>query len=44
VISAEEIYIPKTVIELDDLDMEAVSNIHKALSSLDDISNIYDNL
>jgi transcriptional/translational regulatory protein YebC/TACO1 len=44
VISAEESYIPKTIIELDDSDMEAVSNIHKAVSSIEDISDIYDNL
>jgi len=44
VISAEETYIPKTVIELDESDKEAVSNIHKAVSSLEDISDIYDNL
>jgi len=44
ILSAEEDYIPQTVIELNESDLEAVSFIREKVLSLEDVSNIYDNL
>lgn len=44
VLSAEEDYIPQTVIELNESDLEAVSYIREKVLSLEDVSHIYDNL
>lgn len=44
ILSAEEDYIPQTVIELDESDLEAVSRIREKVLSLEDVSHIHDNL
>ncbi|XP_012534520.1 translational activator of cytochrome c oxidase 1 [Monomorium pharaonis] len=44
VLSAEDDYIPQTLIELNDLDLEAVSHIREKVLSLEDVTRIYDNL
>ncbi|EZA56593.1 hypothetical protein DMN91_003139 [Ooceraea biroi] len=44
VLSAEETYIPKTVIQLNESDLEAISKIHDKISDLEDITNVHDNL
>lgn len=44
VLSAEEDYIPQTLIELSESDLEAVSYIRERVLSLEDVSHIHDNL
>ncbi|KAL6268451.1 hypothetical protein P5V15_001586 [Pogonomyrmex californicus] len=44
ILLAEEDYIPKVVIKLNESDLEAVSLIREKVLSLEDVSHIYDNL
>jgi len=44
ILSAEEDYIPQTIIELNESDLEAVSLIREKVLSLEDVNHIYDNL
>ncbi|TGZ31926.1 translational activator of cytochrome c oxidase 1 [Temnothorax longispinosus] len=44
VLTAEEDYIPQTIIELNESDLEAVSLIREKVLSLEDVSHIHDNL
>lgn len=44
VLSAEEDYIPRIIIKLNESDLEAVSYIHEKVLSLEDVSKIHDNL
>ncbi|XP_011698155.1 PREDICTED: translational activator of cytochrome c oxidase 1 [Wasmannia auropunctata] len=44
VLSAEEDYIPRIVIKLNESDLEEVSRIREAVLSLEDVSHIHDNL
>ncbi|KYM86203.1 Translational activator of cytochrome c oxidase 1 [Atta colombica] len=44
VLLAEEDYVPQTTIELNESDLEAVSQIRERVLSLEDVNKIYDNL
>lgn len=44
VVSAEEEYIPKTVINLNESDLKSVSEIHDKVLNINDVNCIYDNL
>lgn len=44
VLSAEEDYIPQTIIKLNESDLEAISHIREKVLSLDDVNHIHDNL
>ena len=44
VLLAEEDYVPQTIIELNESDLEAVSQIRERVLSLEDVNKIYDNL
>lgn len=43
VISVVDYYVPRTVIELSESDLEAVSRIRERVLSLGDVNEIYDN-
>ncbi|KAG5332670.1 TACO1 oxidase, partial [Acromyrmex heyeri] len=44
VLLAEEDYVPRTVIELNESDLEAVSHIRERVLNLEDVNKIHDNL
>ncbi|KAM0725373.1 Translational activator of cytochrome c oxidase 1 [Formica fusca] len=44
VLSVEENYIPRNIIELNDSDLEVISQIRDKILSLEDVSHIYDNI
>lgn len=44
VVSAEEDYIPNTVLQLSESDLEAVNRIRDRILSLEDVTNVYENI
>lgn len=44
ILSVEEDYIPHNVIELNDSDLETVSQLRNKILNLEDVSHIYDNI
>lgn len=43
-LSVEENYIPHNIIELNDSDLQVISQIRDKILSLEDVSHIYDNI